>query len=137
MSKYQNPSAEVVFEMKILANSRPKDDDDTDWAVRILSAIIPQMLARITYYLTTTGDIADRKDGKPLPYEDVMHGLSAVLCEHLCSTWFVSKGSKEHLLRVINDMYTVFEEDLTGTIEKDGDPDGDYPIPTVKEVGHA
>jgi hypothetical protein len=135
MSK--DPKAEIIFKMKILANSRPKDDTDQDWAVRILSAILPQMFGRITHYLTRNSDIADKKDGKPLPFDDVIDGLSAVLCENLCSTWFMAGGSKAHLLKAIDEMYTVFEEEMTSATESPLDPDGDAPIPTVTGVGHA
>jgi len=135
MSK--DPKAEVIFKMKILANSRPKDDTDQDWAVRILSVIMPQMLGRIIAYLTHNVELGDRGDGKPLPFDDVIDGLSAVLCENLCSTWFMAGGSKEHLLKAIDEMYTVFEEEMTSATESPLDPDGDIPVPTVTGVGHA
>lgn len=134
MSK--QPRAEVNFNIKLLSGTRPKDESDRDWSIRIVSAIIPQMLDKIARYLTENIALADRKDGKPMEYEAVMDSLCAVLCENLCSTWFMSGGSREHLLRLLDDMYSTFEADMTSAIEEQ-DPDNDIPIPTVTGVGHA
>jgi len=135
MSKDQNPTAEVNFEMRIMAGARPVNENDREWAIRILASIIPQMLDRVSFYLTRNADLADRRDGKPMSREDVMDAMCAVLCENLCSTWFMSGGSKKHLLKLIDGMYTAFEEEMTSATEEQSD--GDYPVPTVKEVGHA
>lgn len=133
MSK--QPQAEVHFNIKIRNGTRLEDATDWRWSSSILSTIIPQMLGKIVHQLTSDPRVADRKDGKPLEHEAVVDSLCAVLCENLCSTWFMSGGSKKHLLKLIDGMYTAFEEEMTSATEEPSD--GDYPVPTVKEVGHA
>ena len=136
MSK--DPKAEVNFNIKIMAGSRPLTDSDRDWAVKILSTILPQLFGRISFYLTSNSDLADRRDRKPLSQEDVMDSMSAVLCENVCSTWFLSGGSKKHLLEAIEEMYTAFEEEMLNTTSPEEEFSGDdLPIPTVKGFGHA
>ena len=134
MSK--QPQAEVHFSIKITSGTRPEDETDWDWSSRILSSIIPQMLGRISYQLTSDPCVADRKDGKPMEHEAVMDSLCAVLCENLCSTWFMSGGSKQQLMLILNDVYSNFEAEMTSAVEEQA-ADGDLPLPTVTGVGHA
>jgi len=134
MSKH--PQAEVHFSIKIKTGTRPEDETDWDWSSRILSTILPQMLGKISYQLTSDPQVADRMDGKPMEHEAVMDSLCAVLCENLCSTWFMSGGSKQQLMLILNDVYSNFEEEMTSAVEEQ-DPDNDIPIPTVTGVGHA